>query len=145
MNLYLIPFTNGNLPILCLLHSPFKIPQELMVPFSPRIICHFQKRSLVSSCVVWCLGVHCLPSAPPAFSLASQVLPQTSYHGTVSCLPSACQIWYLSELLLTDSSLAERAILVPPKRWLSSGRHKRFSFSRNSEGSRTGFLAKIFS
>lgn len=35
MKVDLIPFTNGNFPIHCILHSLFKIPEELMALFFP--------------------------------------------------------------------------------------------------------------
>lgn len=51
----------------------------------------------------------------------------------------------ISVRTLTDSSRAVRAILVSPKRWLSSGRHGCFHFQEAQKVPRTGFLAKAFS
>ena len=58
---------------------------------------------------------------------------------------SSCMPTLISVRTLTDSSQAERAILVSPKRWLSSGRHGGFHFQEAQKVPRTGFLAKTFS
>ena len=60
-------------------------------------------------------------------------------------LCSSCMPTLVSVGTLTDSSRAERAILVSPKRWLSSGRHGGFHFQETQKVPRTEFLAKTFS
>lgn len=113
-----------------------------MVPFSPKIICHFQKCPLISSCMIWCLGGHCFPSTPPVFApLASHVLPPNllpwDHFSPSSCMPNL-----ISVRILTDRVLAERAILVPPKRWLSSGRYRDFHFQEAQKVAGQGFQQK---
>jgi hypothetical protein len=46
---------------------------------------------------------------------------------------------------VTDSSLAEKAISVPPTRWLSSGKNIGFHFQGAQEVAGQSYLQKLFS
>lgn len=96
---------------------------------SPKIFSHFQKCLLVSLCLIWYLGGHCFPNTLLLGKAGSPIKPPSMG----PFLPFSCMPNLISVRTLTDSSLAERAILVLPTRWLSSGRHRDFHFQGAQE------------
>lgn len=133
MKVDLIPFTNGNFPVRCILHSLFKIPEELMALFSslgylsfPEMPTGFLVLDLVSRSALF-------SKHPSSRSLAHQVLPLNLLPWD-HFLPSSCMPNQISVRTLTDRQLSTlESYFGSTKKVAVIWKTQRFSFLRSSK------------